>query len=290
MEHNKAEVDFFFTALKEEARSILREVGSSADPHALVTGVLADLQALAPHDNDERSEEEVWTQIRQRLLAAAYATRPHCIRCGTCCTKGSPTLHREDIELFTRNILRPVHVMTIREGEPAYSGRTEKVEPAAGEMIKIREKPETKTCIFFETGDKSCSIYESRPAQCKFQECWNADNAGAIAGREWLSRKNLLEETGSFWEIVTQHEERCSYSEFSRAMARLAATRGQTVQEIVDLLGYDHYVREFVAEKFELDPETMSFFFGRPLSENLRLYGLKLEPQPDGSFMLSPAD
>jgi hypothetical protein len=54
------------------------------------------------------------------------------------------------------------------------------------------------------------------------------------------------------------------------------------------LLRYDHHVREFISDQFNLDPETMTFFFGRPLKDSLRFYGLKLEEQDDGCFMLSP--
>jgi Fe-S-cluster containining protein len=287
MDYNTAEVDFFITALKEEARTIIHEVGSSMEPQKLVDSVLQDLQALAPRENYSRTEAEVWTQIRERLLKAAYATRPHCIRCGTCCSKGSPTLLAEDMPLFTQDILKPVHVITIRVDEPAYSNRTETVGPAAAEMIKIREKPGTKTCVFYESLNKDCSIYESRPAQCRQQECWDPDKTETREDSEWLERKDLLEYVGPLWDIINRHEERCSHSEFSRSMTRLAATKGQTVNEVLDLLGYDHHVREFVAERFGLDPTTMSFFFGRPLSECLAPYGLKLERQPDGSYMLS---
>lgn len=290
MDYNTAEVDFFITALKEEARSIIHDVGSDVGPQTLVDSVLQDLQALAPREDDDRTEEEVWIQIRERLLKAAYATRPHCIRCGTCCSKGSPTLLADDMPLFTGNILKPDHVTTIRVDEPAYSNRTENVEPAATEMIKIREKPDTKTCVFYENLNKSCSIYESRPAQCKLQECWNPENAENLEDRAWLARRDLLGTIGSLWEIIEHHEERCSHSEFSRAMARLAATKGQTVNEVLDLLGYDHHVREFVAERFQLAPETMTFFFGRPLSDCLAPYGLMLQQQPDGSYMLSPVE
>jgi Fe-S-cluster containining protein len=290
MDYNKAEVDFFLTALKEEARTIIYDVGSSVEPQALVDGVLEDLQALALRENDDRTEEEVWIQIRERLLKAAYATRPHCIRCGTCCAKGSPTLLAEDIALFVKDTIKPSHVTTIRLNEPAYSNRTEKAEPATREMIKIREKSGTRTCVFYEDLAKTCSIYESRPAQCKAQECWNPENAESLEEQLWLARRDLLEQTDSLWDIVQRHEERCSHSEFSRVMTRLAATKGQTVDEVLDFLGYDHHVREFVAEKFQLDLETMDFFFGRPLSDYLALYNLKLEQLPDGSFMLTPAE
>ncbi len=40
MDYNKAEVDFFLTALKEEARTIIHEVAASVEAQALVDGVL----------------------------------------------------------------------------------------------------------------------------------------------------------------------------------------------------------------------------------------------------------
>ncbi len=78
--------------------------------------------------------------------------------------------------------------------------------------------------------------------------------------------------------------EKCAHSEFTIVMARLAATKGHTVQDLLDLLSYDHHVREFVAERFQLTPESLDFFLGRPLSESLPAYGLKLEHHQDGSF------
>jgi hypothetical protein len=36
-----------------------------------------------------------------------------------------------------------------------------------------------------------------------------------------------------------------------------------------------------------LEPEGLDFFFGRPLAESLKQYGLKLTEQSDGSFLLT---
>jgi hypothetical protein len=71
-------------------------------------------------------------------------------------------------------------------------------------------------------------------------------------------------------------------------MARLSATRGQCVEEVLEILKFDHHVREFIAEKLNLDPASLDFFFGRPLKECLGLYGLRLQEQPDGSYLLTP--
>jgi len=287
-EFNKSEWQFFVTALKEEARTILWEVGSNTDPQALIDSVLPELEALAPRGDgkEDRSEEEIWRQVRERLLKAAYATRPHCIRCGTCCKTGSPTLLREDFHLFAKNVLKPGHVVTIRSGEWGYSNKDQHASPVDRELIKIREKPGEKTCIFFENWDKSCSIYESRPRQCVLQECWNPETVEA-APEDPLSRKDLLKAAGPLWEIIQRHEERCSHEELNRAMARLSATKGRTVEEILDLLRFDDHVRQFVSERLGIADDDMVFFFGRPLRDCIEAFGLKVEQQADGSFLLT---
>jgi len=285
---NKAEWDFFVTALLEEARTVIWETGATVAPRDLVNQVLDELQDLAPRGDghSERSEEQVWIQAREILLKAAYLTRPYCIRCGACCTKGSPTLLKEDLKLFTSDILHPTHVITIKEGETAYCNRTGQAAPAEQEMIKVRERTGGTTCIFYEKKGCNCSIYDSRPAQCRHQECWNPIRFNENPP-SFLNRKDLLEATGSLWEIIRRHEDRCSQAELARTIARLAATRGNTVEEVLEILRFDHHVRQFVAEKFSLDPETMDFFFGRALRESINIYGLNLEVQPDGSFLLT---
>lgn len=289
--YSDADRDFFIVALKEEARDVLWKVGSSTEPKTLIEGIIDELEALAPKADgvEDRSEEQIWQQVREKILKAAYATRPHCIRCGTCCTKGSPTLIREDRELFTSDLLKPEHVVTIREGEAAYDSRTEQTGPAEREMIKIREVPGTRRCIFYHVSDKSCSIYESRPQQCRRQECWNSEPPEERDDVP-LTRRDLLQVVGSLWDVIQRHEERCSHSELNRMMTRLAATKGQTVDEVIELLGYDEHVREFISERLGLALETMDFFFGRPLREVIEMFGLKAEDQPDGSVLLTVID
>jgi Fe-S-cluster containining protein len=289
---DKSERDFFVLSLKEEARRAIWDVRANVDAVTLIESVLNDLEALAPRTDgtEERTDEEIRTQIRQRLIKAAYATRPHCVRCGTCCTKGSPTLLREDMELFVRDILGPSDVFTVRKGEAAYSNVTDSLAPAEEEMIKIREKPDENICIFYREGDKECSIYESRPLQCRAQECWNPDAHEEVAAAPRLSRREILAHAVDLMRIVERHEDRCSYQELERAIARLSATKGQTVGEIIDLLSFDEHVREFAADQFGLDEESLDFFFGRPLSQTIEAYGLKVKAQPDGTLLLTPIE
>jgi Fe-S-cluster containining protein len=281
--------DIFISELINEAREILQKVGSPTPPRILIEGIVKELQALGPKvkQEEKRSEEEIWNQIRDRIVRAAYATRPYCIRCGTCCASGSPTLVDEDIELFFKGVLKPEHVETLRKGEMAYSNIAKEAAPLEEEAIKIKEKPDTKTCVFLDEKDRACLIYEFRPVQCRRQECWNPENSQGIEDLPKLTRRPLLEATGALWEIIERHEERCSHDELRRVMARLAGTKGQTVEQVLDMLRYDHHVREFAAEHFNLAPDTLDFFFGRPLRQTVHIYGLAVKDQPDGTFLLT---
>ncbi len=287
---DKSEWKWFVTVLKEEARELLIKVGSDASPQEVVESCLTDLQALAPPAavKDENLEAETWTKVRERLLKAAYATRPYCVRCGECCTKGSPTLFEKDMDIFYSDVIRPGLLTTVRKGEIAYSNVTEEFAAADEEMVKIREFPETRTCIFFEEKGSVCTIYDSRPFQCRIQQCWNPARHEDVSHLPKLKRKALLGDTGPLWQLIEAHEERCSHAQLSRAVARLSATKGQTVAEVLEILRLDHYMREFVVEKFELPYDLMDFFFGRPLTRAVTAYGLKVDEHPDGSFWLTP--
>jgi Fe-S-cluster containining protein len=290
--YNEAEKSFMVIALKEEAREVLWKVGSNVDPDTLIKSCMEDLQAIAPRQDgaETRSEEEIWRQVRELLLKAAYATRPHCIRCGVCCSKGSPTLLKDDVALLRSAVLRPEHLVTIRRGELAYCPQEEKLMPSETELIKIKETPGSRTCCFFRPGDKECSIYESRPAQCRQQECWNTQSGEEIGKGSWLNRQDLLQSVGQLWAVIQRHEDRCSYDEFNRIMARLEATKGSTVGDLLELLRFDHHVRQFLGEKLGIDTELMVFFFGRPLTEAVEAYGLTVESDKDGSFVLTTSD
>jgi Fe-S-cluster containining protein len=290
--HDKAETDFFIVALKEEARTALWQVGSSTDPDTLIKSVIDEIEALAPRPEGEedRSDEEIKKQVSECLLKAAYATRPYCIRCGTCCAKGSPTLTVGDLELFTRDIVKPSDVLTIRKGELARSAGGDELERTEQELIKLREAPGNNTCVFFKPGDKECSIYESRPLQCRRQECWNPHELDEIGNQEMLDRHALLRETGPLWDIIQRHEERCSHEQLSRVMAKLEATKGQTVEDLLELLRFDLHVRHFIMEKFGLAAETLDFLLGRPLAIAIEAYGLRVVEEPDGGFLLTMMD
>jgi hypothetical protein len=98
----------------------------------------------------------------------------------------------------------------------------------------------------------------------------------------------LFESTGQIWKVIQKHEENCSQEKLSREIARLGATKGQTVENVIELLSFDNHVREFIGKSMGIGPEILDLFFGRPLSDFLEYYGLTVEKDNNETFTLRP--
>jgi Fe-S-cluster containining protein len=277
-----------YEKMLQEAREVLERLGSNADPETFLVDLLGRERLDGADLLQTDSRGDVSPEFSAALIRAAYATRPYCVRCGACCASGSPTLTEEDEALFFKGVLRPSDVITLRKGEIAHSSVTQKTEPLTHEMIKIRERSGTRVCVFHDPEKSECRIYESRPVQCRAQKCWDPDAYAKTAAGKPLDRFRLLGSTGILWEIIARHEERCAHATFARTMARLGATKGRSVQDVLDLLAYDEHVRRFAVEKLGMAENELDFFFGRGLEESLGPYGLKVARQPDGSRILGP--
>lgn len=278
--------------LLEEARAVLKRVNSHTDPQILLEDLENHTQV---HDSAGASwpldhEGALLPEVSEALIRAAYATRPYCVRCGVCCTLGSPTLTEADEDLLFNGALRFSDLITLRKGETAYSAVTRSAAPLEREMIKIREQPGTKTCVFHDPEKSGCGIYETRPVQCRAQKCWDPESYAKTTAGPPLDRARVLRSAGIIREIVSRHEARCGRETFSRVMARLAATKGRSVADAVDMLAFDDHVRKFVMEKLGVADRELDFYFGRSLIEALEPYGLKVLAEADGSFRLAPVD
>jgi len=284
---NRQEWDFFSTALIEEARTAIWQTRARIEPRHLIDRVKGTLQDIAGAEHGADSEDLVWQKIRQALVVAAYETRPYCLRCGACCKKDTPALLIEDMTLLRQEIIRPEHLYTVRKGEIAYSPFEDKAVELAHEIIKVHSIRGTNRCIFFRGLDGLCSIYDERPLQCRLQECWNPDRMREMSG-EYITREHVFGQIEQLWDVIRAHEKRCSIEKWRRAMERLEATKGHSVEELLELLKYDHLIRQFLTERFSVKIEVAELILGRPLKDWLPLYGLELIEVPEGAFILQP--
>ncbi len=210
-----------------------------------------------------------------------------CERCGECCMHGSPTLHLSDFKLFEENIVKADDVYTVRKGELVYDNVGEELDYLRNEMIKIKESPGTKTCIFYSPDNNGCTIYDTRPTQCVHFECWDPKKFLETMSDEKLSREDLLFNNPSLREVMKAHEERCSYKELEGLFQKTQEGDEETADRILDILMYDTEIRPFISEKLKLSLESLDLLFGRPLISTVKMYGYKVEKDEEGNYVLN---
>jgi len=216
--------------------------------------------------------------------------RTHCIRCGECCLKSSPTLHVKDLALVVSGSLRMEHLYTLRKGELVMDNVHGGIVPADQEMIKVKEKRAGgRTCTFYAEQEKACALYEKRPAQCASLKCWDTVEFMELYRSPKLRRQDVLE-SGVLLGVIEEQEKRCSYATLCDHVLRISEEGEKAVEKILELLKFDFHLRPFLAQKLGLRIEDMDFFFGRPLTETIVMFGLKVERQPDGGFLLTKLD
>jgi Fe-S-cluster containining protein len=216
--------------------------------------------------------------------------RTECILCGDCCRQGSPTLHREDLAILGRGGISRDRLVTLRKGEPVYSPYDEKPMYLREERIKFREKPGTRECVFLDPDASRCTIYADRPAQCRAQYCWDPGPARQVAGQPCLTRRDLFGDVDLLLQMLEEHDRRCPFSKLEEVFDRLHKTAGANLDEVVDTLAFEDHFRSFVAERFGLPESDLELFFGRSFSELVRLFGFRVEKEPDGTRVLLPLE
>jgi Fe-S-cluster containining protein len=213
--------------------------------------------------------------------------RDHCIRCGECCLKGSPTLQLEDLNRLKKGLIGKKDLYTIRKGELVKDNINEGLVVTKTELVKVREREgESRGCIFYDDPGKACTIYEHRPSQCAALKCWDTSEFLEVFQGPKLMRKQAIGERVLLG-LIEEHERRCGYVLLEKLVGEIEVKGEAAVEQILDLLKFDYHLRPFVADKLGLNPEEMDFFFGRPLTETITMFGLRVVQEPDGSFILT---
>ena len=203
-----------------------------------------------------------------------------CQRCGTCCCSGGPTLHTDDRSLVEEGRILLNDLFTIRAGEMAHDNVRDELVPVANDHIKIKGSGDTWTCRHYEDASEGCTIYADRPLECRRLKCWDTIELEKIYGRNLLSRKDLLEGIEGIWDLVSDHQRRCSYEDARRLIKQLDTEQpGNARGELLEMIQYDTEIRRLVAERGGPGAEMLEFLFGRPMSVTLKAEGLNLRPR-----------
>ncbi|MCE5336866.1 MAG: YkgJ family cysteine cluster protein [Desulfobacteraceae bacterium] len=232
---------------------------------------------------------DAWKRLLMIADESSREVLPVCVQCGECCRRGSPTLHREDLELLRSGKIPWGKIMTLRSGEPARSPFDGRPFLLPEERIKIREKEGSRECTFFDSEAGQCAIYDDRPLQCRAQACWDPMPARDLAEQQpFLKRADIFEGVGVLLDMIAEHENRCGFASLADAFEALSRNGGENVDEILRHLSYEDHFRRFVSEKFQVPGTDLELLFGRSFTDMVPLFGYRVTEEPDGTRCLVP--
>jgi len=200
-----------------------------------------------------------------------------CRRCGACCKKGGPSFHRADKALIEKGVIHSKYLYTIRKGEMAYDNVRQCLEPVGSDVIKLKGKGESWTCILFDEKQNECTIYENRPIECRALKCWDTKALEDLYAQKRLKREELIADIEGLWGIIKDHQARCNYETIQKLVNAInSETGGEARQKLAEIIQFDIEIRKLVVSRGGLDMEMLDFLFGRPLKQTLKHFGLKM--------------
>ncbi len=215
--------------------------------------------------------------------------RDHCIRCGECCLRSSPSLQITDAPLVYEGVIKRSDLYSVRVGELVWDNIRDELKVTDTELIKVREKGSGEGCVFYDDAEKACTIYGHRPAQCKALACWDESEFMRVYAKPKAGRKEIIHDHTLF-RLIDEHEKRCAYAQLDKCVKKIESDGEKAVENILQILKFDHDIRCLIPEKLGVDSDEIDLILGRSLTKTIAMFGLKVVRKPDGSFFLTVLD
>ncbi|SLM29704.1 conserved hypothetical protein [Desulfamplus magnetovallimortis] len=195
-----------------------------------------------------------------------------CKRCGTCCENGGPALHGSDMTLIENCLISIESLIAIRKGELAHDPVTDSLKPVKKEFLKIAGKKGTWECLFYEKVLNGCTIYENRPLACSVLKCWDTEETLKLAGRDLLSRLDIIKADDPMRKHIKKHEMLFPVPD----LMGLSSPSSKMVKKLEKICNREIDHRMKIVNKLELTVAKELFYFGRPIFELLHPLGFRV--------------
>ena len=148
---------------------------------------------------------------------------------------------------------------------------------ASEEIIKFKNQADGRACCHYDDVDHRCRIYARRPLECRLLKCWDTTDIEAMYASDRLNRKDLVGNVKGLWDLVADHEQRCSYLKIADWVGQMQVQRDrQMAAKIVESVNYDGHLRRLLVRQREMDPELLDFLFGRPMAQIFPAFGYEI--------------
>ncbi|MBU0973039.1 MAG: YkgJ family cysteine cluster protein [Proteobacteria bacterium] len=184
-----------------------------------------------------------------------------CTHCGTCCEKGGPALHRQDLALLEKASLSIEDLITIRKGELVHCPSTNTIKPAKAEFLKIKGTKGSWSCTFYNKNSRRCTRYDNRPISCGALKCWDTQESLNLAGKDLISRLEVVKENDPMREALIAHELLFPLPDLA-AVSRPSKKRVKKLEQICNK-EIAHRIQ--AVGEFNLSVAQEMFYFGRPI-------------------------
>ena len=212
-------------------------------------------------------------------------SRTSCERCSACCTGGGPILRLADAHLVRTGIIEARNLYTIRKGEFLFDKDKLKMVPVKTDLIKIKVVTGNLLCTFLSDGGL-CGIYDTRPSECRAFKCWDTKEIEMKYDEDPLERTDLLSDVQGLWDLISDHQTRCSYDQMKELTEKLKEDRsGDVLSAINEMINYDNSIRDALVEKANVKKDMLHFLLGRPFTETMAMFNMKIV-EKDGSYLL----
>lgn len=224
------------------------------------------------------------------MKTAADPNDTSCRRCGACCQKGGPALHRQDLHLFEGpGALSLAMVVTLRPGELAFDQPKGRLLPLSAEVLKLRGVKSANAeridggngwaCALLTQPGNACALYERRPAECRVLSCRDTSALAAMYEVERLTRTDLLPAGHGLLAVMAEHEALVPVARIA-PLAEILRAGGQEAldarEELTRMALADRAFRTGLAERADIGPEFHEFFLGRDAGALFAVAGLSL--------------
>jgi Fe-S-cluster containining protein len=205
--------------------------------------------------------------------AAAYATRPFCLKCGSCCRNSGPTLYSGDEALFHAGDISFAHLRTLRAGEEVFSHWENRRTVLEHETVTIAPAL-PGNCPLLE--GTACRVYDRRPAQCKAQKCWDTRDSDKMMKWPGLTRLDLVAEGDPLRGIITEHDQACAPAKLREFAEGVRKGEEEASHAIVAMVELDAHLRRRVLDEKLATAEALPFLLGRPIEMLVSALGLEI--------------